>query len=324
MMDWFWKKKSRVPAWADFFSEAEYAAFLDAVAGYFKSLGLACEIDDGMVQLPENEYGFGRLGLDNLARFCKQNDSRDYASIVREHFDGMIEDSRFRREFETVKTDFGQIRKYIAVRLYDEAYMACLGKEYFIGKAFAGELFAAVVYDFPHTIVNVRPEDAQPWGKSVDELLGIGLANVRDNYATPPEAVEFGEEKDCFFVVETPHFFAPNILFELETRPRLLGKGGALAAAPCRNAALVYPIKDMRVLDAIHILVATTARMHENNPGALTREIYWYRRGVFTPIPYKIAEKSIKIAPPQEFVDLLDLLAKKNDVEISTESRGCG
>lgn len=167
---WLFGKKKTIPAWASFFNENEYAAFVLALDSVLKEkLNLVYEICNGVAVFEENEYDFMNLGLLNLAQLCKKNQSDEYRQIVDGHFDTMIEANRFQKEFEKIETNFDQVKQYIAVRLYDDRYMASIGKQYFIGKEFAGELFAAIVFDLPYTITNIKPEQIMLKSKNISE-----------------------------------------------------------------------------------------------------------------------------------------------------------
>jgi hypothetical protein len=187
--------------------------------------------------------------------------------------------------------------------------MDCLGREYFLGKELAGELFAAIVFDFPNTIRNVKPDEATPWGRTTEELTAIGLQNVRQNYAFGTETIEFGDEGEHLIICEQPHYFASNILLELGSREEFIAKDGALAAAPTRNTALIYPIRDLKMIGAIHTISRVATNMYEKEAGNLSKELYWYFGGAFTVIPYEITEDAHRISPPQEFVDMMNSLA---------------
>jgi hypothetical protein len=305
------RKKGSIPPWASFFSETEYAAFLSAIDSFFQNtLHLPYTIQDGAVIPAENEYNLNCLGLTNLARICKQNEPVDYPEIVASHFNGMIEAEKFQKEFDKTVTDYDRVKQYIAVRLYDEGYFSSIGKEAYMSREFAGELVAVLVFDLPHTVCNIKPEQAAPWGKTEDELFEAGLDNVRRNYEIKAEAAEFGADGDFIYACEAAHFFATNVLFDLDKHARLVGKGGALVAAPNRHITLVYPICDMKkVVGMINNLCVAVPGIYDNNPGALTKEIYWYKDGRFLPLPYKFDNKRISFYPPEEFVELLNGLA---------------
>jgi hypothetical protein len=49
--------------------------------------------------------------------------------------------------------------------------------------------------------------------------------------------------------------------------------------------------------------------MEREGPGSITPNLYWYRDGRFTLLPYEIANKQFNFRPPDELVDLMNQLA---------------
>ena len=201
------------------------------------------------------------------------------------------------------------MKRYIAVRLYDDGYMASIGKQNLVRKEFAGELSVVIVFDFPNTITNIKPEQMESWHKSIDELYAIGIENVRNNYTTKIEAVEFGPDQKVIYSCESEHLFATNILFDMEKQDGLIGKAGSLVAVPNRSLALIYPINDLQVVGVIKSLCLTVPKLCHNNPGSLTSEIYWYRNGKFILLPYESTKTGVSFSPPDEFIAVLNSLS---------------
>jgi hypothetical protein len=306
----FGKKKSIVPEWASFFSEKEYDAFVKAIDLYFREkLKLSYELREGAIFVPENEFGFQKLGLGNLAQICRQNNVSEYPVIVNAHFDSTVESHRFQNEFNKIEKDYDQIEPYLAVRLYDTEYLSSIGTDGVVGKPFSGELHAVLVFDFPHSVINVQPEQILHWGKTKEALMETGLSNVRKNYGIHVEAVELGPEKDRIYLCESNHFFTGNILFDLDSRDGFVGKYGALTAAPNRSTALVYPIEDSRMIQVLNQLFGVVLGIYNDHPGSLSREIYWYHNQQFIPLPYSIENRKVQFYPPDAFIKLLNTLA---------------
>lgn len=305
----FGKNKSKIPTWASFFTEKEYTAFISEIESCFrKIINSPYNINDGVVVFQEEVYGISQMGLFNLAKMCKQNKRANYAGIISDHFDILRKSYEFNQEFKKIERDFEQICKYIAVRLYDVEYLSATSRDNFISKKIAGELFAVLVFDFPDTIIHIKPTQIEQWNKSVNELFEVGIENVKKNYKLDINVVEFGPEKESLYVCETPHFFAPNIVFELRSHEELIGKGGCLVAIPNRNIALVYPINNLNVVNVVNSLCVTVPNLYDNNPGMLTKEIYWCFEGKITLLPYTIENKKICFTPPVDFIELLNSL----------------
>lgn len=306
----FFKKKTstiNVPDWASFFDGREYDVFIKHVDDYFKEHNVQYEIAAGQVLLEgENEFGCSSLGLINVAQVCKQNGAGDYKKIISEHFNNMIRATRFDKEFEEIADNFEEVKGYIGVRLYDNEYVAIIGKENTIGKDIAGDIYAMVVFDFPHSVVNVKPDQTAAWNKTNDELFEIGLENIRSKYPRIIAKVALGEFNIWF--VQGDHFFVPNIVFDLKHKSALIGSKGALIGLPNRHTAIIYPIENLEVIKAINGLIPTINGMFQEGPGSLSDNLFWYKDNTFTQLPYKLTGKKLEFFPPDNFVDLLNKL----------------
>lgn len=292
----FGRKNIVVPEWASVLKQKEYSLFISAVDDYFKRKGKPYTIDDGIVRFEGWD-----LGLVNLVQMCAGIKPQEYAGFIEHHFGVTIEIMSFKESLAF--DDFERMKQYIGVRLYDREYTTVLGEEAVIRRPFAGEVFAVLVYDFPQAIQIVPKSDAEKWGKTEEKLYAIGIENIRQNYELTIQEVNIGE--DTLFVVEAEHFFAPNILFELEKNKKLIGKGGAIIGIPTRSLVMIYPIRDMKVIGALNVFFNNVTKFYKNGPGSLTKEIYWYRDGQYETLNYEVGEK-VKFTPSEAFLALLD------------------
>lgn len=308
MFSFFKKKtdKTNVPEWASFFDEKEYSLFVNEIDNYFKNLNIQYEIGDGQIHVSENEFGFSNLGLTNVAQVCKQEDKKYYKEIIAEHFNSMIRANKFDKEFEKIADNFEEVKKYIGVRLYDNDYVAHIGKELTIGKDFAGDIYSMIVFDFPDSVISIKPEQTTAWNKTTDELFEIGISNIKSKYPFTITKEAFGEFSIWF--VQGEHFFTPNIVFDIENRKELIGSKGSLIGLPHRHSAIIYPIENLEVVKAINGLIPTIYGMNQKGPGSLSNNLFWYKDKTFTQLPYKIDEGKLQFFPPDIFVELLNEL----------------
>jgi len=294
----FGRKKIIVPEWAMALGQKEYPPFMSAVEDYFKRYGNQYTIGNGSVYLGENNYEFG---LANLVQLCAGIKPKDYPELIEHHFNSVIEARAFK---ENLSVDiFEKMKQYIGVRLYDKGYTGNIGEDIIIRRHLAGEVFAVLVYDFPHAIQTVPRNDTMMWGKTEDELYAIGLENIYNNYQLKAQEVCF--DKDSVFVLETDHFFAPNILFELENCEEYTGIGGALIGIPTRSMALIYPIRDMKVVGALTLFFNSVPKFYAEGPGSLTQDIFWYYEGRYETLNYETGNE-VQFTPSESFLALLN------------------
>ena len=305
----FLKKKNSdiaVPEWASFFNHSEYQKFSNEVNNYFKKLNLNYQISDGVINVQENYFGFNNLGLTNVSQVCKREGPKFYKEIITEHFDSMIRAHKFDQEFKKIADNFEEVKKYIGIRLYDNEYVAHIGKELTIGKDIAGDVYAMIVFDLPDCVLNIKPEQIEPWNKTIDELFEIGKKNIKEKYLISVTKEKFGEFSIWF--ANSDHFFTPNIIFDLENRPELIGTEGSLVGLPHRHSAIIYPIENLEVVKAINGIIPALFGMNQEGPGALSNNLFWYKDNTFKLLPYKIEDGKLQFYPPEDFVKLLNVL----------------
>jgi hypothetical protein len=298
-----------IPNWASFFTIAEYQKFDKEINGYFVRQKIDFSIKDGIVNVDENDFGFYNLGLTNVAQICKQENQKIYQEIITDHFNSMIRSHSFEKKFNKIADNFEEVKKYIGVRLYDHDYVAHIGKELTLGKDLAGDIYAMLVFDFPDTIANVQPEQIQSWNKSVDELFEIGKKNIRDKYPINFTKEHFGEFSIMFGNAD--HFFVPNIVFEIEDKPELLGFYGSIIGLPHRHSALIYPIENLEVVKAINGIIPAVYRMNQEGPGSLSNKVFWYFNNTFTELSYNLENNKLQFIPPEIFLEMMNKLEEK-------------
>lgn len=314
MLSFFRKKEyPEVPEWADFFTAKEYAAFTQALDNYFSNQQVDYQIDDGVMQLKESWYGMDNLGLTNVAQNCKQQGTGHYSEIIGSHFDAMRRSQEYEVHFNKLLADFTEIQAFIGIRVYSDDYIAHIGRENVVGKDLGAGIFALLVYDLPDSIKNVSPKDLEPWGKTEDELITLGIANIRANYTLQFSQEKIGQSSVLF--AHDEHFFVSNLVFEFERNPELLGKHGSLVGLPHRHATLIYPIEDIEVVKAVNELIPIIIGMNNEGPGSISNQLMWYRNGLLLNLPYEISEEAFRFIPPDEFVQTLNQLAENQNYE---------
>jgi hypothetical protein len=137
-----------------------------------------------------------------------------------------------------------------------------------------------------------------------NELFKIGIENVKQDHSW--EITE--EEMDGFKIwfIQSNHFFAPNIIFDLKRRIELTSENGMLIGIPNRHAVLIYPIRNLEVVAAINSLIPIIYDMNQGGPGSITNDLYYFKDEQLTNIPYELTENKIEISPPEIFLNVLN------------------
>lgn len=318
MFSFFKKKKQAIdtdiPDWASFFTNEEYVAFLAGIDHYFRAKNVAYTLGDGVIDIDPKIFRFPKLGLSNIAQLCKHHPPEEYTSIIREHFETMLKALERDKAFDEKTASFEEIRPYLGIKLHNQEYITYIGgldadNQNIVYQYIAEDIYAILIFDLPDATRNVHPGSLANWDKTEDELFQIGMENIRENYPMAVTREDMGSFEIQY--INHDHFFTANILFELEKNPDLVGTRGSLIGLPHRHAALIYPIEDVTVAKAVQGLIPAIYSMHKESPDSLTPNLFWYRDGIFTPLPYELREGKLYLMPPDSFMALLSELENK-------------
>lgn len=297
---------SEVPSWANFFTSKEYDRFNKLLNGYLNKRNIPFNHSNAAIHTKEEYFGAETLGLINLAQLCKQARQTHWKGLIAQHFEELKKAATFQNEFKKNVHDFSYASRYLGVRLYHNDYVSHLEDGLTIGRQFTEDIFALLVFDLPHSVMNVRPEQTIQWNKYNEELFEIGLSNIKSKYQfnISPRKIE----DTTIQVVQGDHFFTPNIVLDLKSHPDLVGSKGCLIGIPSRHHVLIYPIENLKVINAISQLIPIITRLEDEGPGSISRSLFWFSDGEFSTLPYELEEEKIQFYPPEKFATLLNEL----------------
>jgi len=301
----FGRSKTAVPEWASLLKPKYYDQFMNAIHAYFTSKGDAYTIEEGIVRIEESDQEFG---LNNLVQMCAQAGPQEYPGIIEYHFNLMIEAKAFMEGLDT--ENFEEMRQYLGVRLYDSEYLSYMEELTPLCRQLAGEVSAVLVYDFPHSIETLPASMIDTWGVSEDELFAIGIDNIKQAYEWGVQEVEFGDDK--VLVLETEHFYAPNIMLDLEGTKGFIGMYGTIIGIPTRSLAMIYPINNTNLFNSLNLFFANVPTFYQQGPGSLTQEVYWYHDGQFEVLNYWMDDHP-NFSPSDEFLAMMEDMAQQFD-----------
>lgn len=299
----FFKKKQSVPEWANFFNHNQYDKFIKYLINYFNN-NLEINHEEGVIKIKSDNSFYG---LSNVAHFCEQNKSIYWEKIIQEHFDKLLDSKKFAEEFSKYSDQFDYVKPYIATRVYSLEYLENVGLENVVYKKITDDLYQTLVYDFPHTIHTVKKEEISAWNKTTEELLSIGLFNLKNKYEKEIVHQDMGEF--YLWLIADNEGFSTNVLLDKEELDKHLGSKGGLIGAPNGNITFIYAIETIEVISVVHTMVKMI-KGEFNKPKAMSNKLYWYIESQMIEIPFSFSGKEIKVKPPQSFVNMLNNLSE--------------
>ncbi len=281
--------RAKHPAWAPFFTDTELEGFLN--------LCLTRIARDGLEPMLHLEAGFltfggstAEVGLHNLSAMCAQAEADEWEKIVDEFFGQIL--PLVKGEYPELPDDPAGLR----IRIVPPADREF---EFIVRRELASGLLQCIAYDMPRSAQYVRIEDQERFGLTEDELFETALANVIA--FEPIERVPLAEDQvpGLFALRGDSHYAASHIL-AVEKHVFPIEEPGLVVAVPARNWALAARLEYGQAEDAIRTVSYLAGRMHEDMPGGISPEVYWWRHGEFAHIPTRAMAGAIGIDLPKE------------------------
>lgn len=306
MFSFFKKELLPVPEWADFLSPKEFTKFMEMIDLYFKVNKIDYQIENELLKVDERIFGQNEISLIDTVRACKDHPSKKYFDVISSRFDTFIKVRVQDKKLVKKMHDFDWAKSRIVTCVYGGHYLKKLEQETTVYQNIADEFAAVLVLDLPEVLRIVSLEEAEKWGKSIEELLTLGKTNSQQNYQTKIDKTEV--EGVEFYIASAEHFFVLNTLLELEEKEELLGVHGALIAAPNRHTTLIYPINDQKTIEAIHTLLPLINYMYQDSSRPVSNKLYWYKDGHYESFDHQIENQELTIMPSEKITELYGLI----------------
>lgn len=303
----FGKKGQPVPEWAPFFTREQFERFVNELGAYFQRAKSKMKFEE--TKLPRitvsgGRFPPGRYGVINVAQTCNQTDSADWPQRIADHFDALAAAAGDHEAFNVRAEEFERVKDLLAVRIGDEQSLPI--DKLLFRRDLPGTI-SYLVFDLPHSIESVPLEIPEKWGKSVDDLFALALANVKNTVKPHVEHVEI-QPGVSFTAYSGESFFTASLALVLDQLESAVGRFGGLVAIPHRHVLLVHPIENADMIHAVQRLGILAVNLDEQGPGSISPNLFWYRDGRFVDLPFRIEGETFNFRPPSEFMDMLKAL----------------
>jgi len=301
------------PDWATFLSPRQFRTFRGLVEHRFAVRSHQCVWGDGVLTLdPRQNDGLSHVGLANLAQLCAHAPETEWSNLIEEHFRILSRSQSEQRRLDQIIRDFDKVSEILSVRIWPEDCLGSRDERRMIWRKDLPGTVTALVYDLPSSVRNVRPEEAKVWRKSENELFDLALENVRETCIPDLTDQELGDGMQATLFADESFFVASHALL-LDDRPEVLGRFGALVAVPHRHVMLTFAIDDPKVIQAIPRIIPIVVALEKQGPGSISPRLYWYQNGEYYDLPFRLENRNLHFYPPEEFVEVLNLLSDDDD-----------
>ncbi|MFZ6654086.1 hypothetical protein [Undibacterium sp. TJN19] len=296
-----------VPAWASFFSTADYALFTALVVTDFARRGKVANINDGVVSTASNDANSSdQHGLQNLAQRCHQErQSAAWPALIASHFTATENARQSATPTIDAASEFAKIANALTIRLYPADYYSSVpAASAAISRSDLDGTISALVIDLPEAVLPVTRDMSRAWGKTDAELFAHALRWLKRDKNIESGALELGQGITVRLVA-SDGFYAASQALNLEQHQGMIGSHGALVCVPHRHSLVAYPIENRAVATAVERLIPAVINMHHEGPGAISPHLYLYRNKKFTRLPVHTASQSMVSPAFAAFVDSL-------------------
>lgn len=302
MFNFFKKKKSNIDRTIpDFYKEIinqkEYDLILDFAIESLKDIGEIKSIGEGTIMLknPADENSDMQFHLDNLVRKCKSNATKDWQTIIDDHFKRcLINPNKAKYIFK----DFDYAHEFIKFAVRPKSMFQNI--EDFVYRVDIPETGTFLILDYDDAFHYVRREDIKEWGKSEEELFEIASQNINSEQLDI-KGLLFKENFEVISFFSTD--YSASYVVDLENNAEFaIGKYGAVVAIPTKGTAFAHPLKSNTAMSFIASFDELLNQFFNNDEVPISDHYYWYYEGIYEIFPVKIknGHKHIVLPPNLE------------------------
>lgn len=303
-MDMF---KRKGPQWIGGYSHEAWQEFRAAVEAALAETGTSGQWmdDDKGIRLPEgNPLGSSVLGVQNLAQSCLQLPRSEWSEAARRFVAALLATHQESARLETALADFAEARPLLRSRICSNDML--VGNH--VARPLTDDLSLALWLDLPHSVQSVNPELLETWPHGVDDLLALGLDNVRAELAgVEPETIT--EDDVSIEILESDSFFTSTCaacIPKEETLPH-----GLLVGMPTRHVLMLHRIREIGpALSTMNSLAGLVLEAFEQGPGSVSPFVHLLRDGRFTPVPASLEGNTLSITPPPELIEVFERMSE--------------
>ncbi|MFE1173215.1 hypothetical protein [Streptomyces sp. NPDC058773] len=290
-----------------FFSEREGGVFRSQVRQAFAEQGLEVTAYAGVV----TDSAGRQFGLGNLAAVCHRDrrGERSWPVLIRDHVGKVLRTMDGPQPLETLSED--EIRACLYPRVVAQETLPA-SDSFRYGRAPAPGLREVLALDLPEAVQMLSEDSLTDLG-DVAELRIRAMNNLRSLPVEGHETVRRGDGSAFEVLLGDSFFTASRVLVLDELVQRLVGTeltpDGALVALPFRHQLAFHRIHDAQVIPALQAMAQFAAAGHEDAAGAISPRVFWWRRGVMTPLSEPDGD-GLRVVADADFQEMLERLVQ--------------
>lgn len=265
---------------------------------------------DGLLLYETLEEGGARNQTNflNLVKSVLCEDRKDWQIKTVEYLDNLSKDKEFENE---ILLDYAKAKEYLTVRLQpitnyqDEPYKSHV--ETLVYKVDIPETYSLLALDLPNRFHILTIDEINVWSIDRNNLFEIAHNNLRDKIENI-QAQQHDWDGAIFYTLFDRDFSAAYCIDFANNCDNLIGEKGSLISFPTRGSVFVHPISDNRQFNiAYNHIVEKTNKFFDDDPGPISRNIYWLYENKFTLFEMTWNNGELTYNIPKQLHDLLNI-----------------
>ncbi|WP_163509894.1 hypothetical protein [Fodinicola acaciae] len=244
----------------------------------------------------------GTFPLLSLAQKCKEAPEDKWSQLIEEHVAALVANP-----LGSLTMERDELLAKAYLRLLPDDFSP--DPDHFrYARPVSEGLVSAIAVDLPDTVQILDDGEVERVGLgALRSTARANLVNLPiDDYqvATRPDGTDIHLVNGSSMFVASKALVLPQLMEQVAgLRPPA---DGVLVAVPWRHHLAFHPILDRTVLTALNEMTPYAFAAYQDNAGALSPRLYWWKDGVLTNLTKIDHEaKSFEPAPPVELVDAI-------------------
>lgn len=242
----------------------------------------------------------------NLVKSVLCENKKVWQIKTEEYLDYLLNDRELENE---ILLDSVKAKDYLTVRLHPNIiYQNEPNKshlESLIYKFDIPETYSLLALDLPNSFHILTISEINNWGIDRMMLFEIAFNNLRDKIENIQLEQHYWDDA-IFYTLFDRDFSAAYCIDFANNCNSLIGEKGSLVSFPTKGSVFVHPISDERQFNVgYNHIVEKTNNFFDDDPGPITRNIYWFYKNKFTLFEMTWDNGQVTYIVPKQLFDLL-------------------
>jgi hypothetical protein len=271
------------PGLKSFVASKDYREIIDHAIQYLSRSCTLISLVDGILTVQDADELTRLINLTNLVKNILLYEKEDWPNEIADYLDRFDRDQDLE---DYLYMDCDMAVPYLTIRLQpQEAFQnpdyPTLSIEDYVYKSDLEGIYTVLALDLPSRFAMILRKNIADWPLDEHDLFSIAQQNLTGKL----ESIDYKwhDVDEALIVTLFDRDYAACLAAHFSANyEELVGPFGSVVCLPSRGSVFVHPIETAAAFStALQWLAEQTNKFFAEEPGALTRTIYWYFEGTF-------------------------------------------